>query len=963
MARKSRGRTTSVRAAGIAACFCLTVIASASSRAAADVVCVPNDAIDGSCTSGKGAATINAGVALAVAGDTVLVDDGSYSELVTINKNVTLLSRNGRATTTISPPTSPAAALGTILVTSNTTALQIGGVGQGFTINGLDNTSPGIESAAIYFQGSHSNAQIRDNEIVAAGDEGLLTEYGATISGFVIDGNEFSGTTFTGTPGGQGFSQQFSLANVPRQLVVMGGGLGGGNTSNITFTNNVISGTAGGINPLGGAGQCASPPCEQGNNLVTIDSNGATITGNTFMGTTTRYGVSFRARGPSTTISGNTFDSTGLTATCGQTFQQSIGVDVATVASANTFDKGVYVNDSMGTIGVSVAAAAAAAPSGTVIEVLPGTYAENVVVGASLTLSGAQAGVGACGRVASESIIAPPSGVALTLVAGAAGSVIDGFTFSGGTRGIESTSGPLDGLKLLNNRFAGFSDAGVFLNDSGIDIDADANSIDGSSKTGAGDLFHLDTDNFAGFHFTNNCVFDGTTASGFFVDGNHNVGVSVTPRAPLFDGNTIDNCQTGTNLGTRAFTGGTISNNTFSNSGYDGLQGGIQNTAITQNLFTGNGRFGLALTSFGNMGVDRGAQNDTITNNCFTANGFAQSGAGLLFSSSQAPGTISTNTANQNNFALNATGATYGGTETIDAENNFWGCVTGPNTSTCDTAANANIDVMPFLSTAAAGPAECVSCTVAADCDDGLACNGSEVCNTGTNMCESGMALDCSGAADQCNAGVCSEPGICGPDPLPDGTACSTGVTCSVQDTCSSGTCVANSPDSDGDGVCDANERAGFSLRKVLIKDRPNGPNRDSWTALGELDTTTSPGNFITAVTTLGLKVILFHDGMLPLTEINELTFPACTEHGGRIKCSDPATRSKIIFRKRSATQFYYVKIKVKKQNLDLPVLADAPISVSLRTTEAATLIDRGDNIGPTGCKARSSTFKCRDVP
>ena len=213
--------------------------------------------------------------------------------------------------------------------------------------------------------------------------------------------------------------------------------------------------------------------------------------------------------------------------------------------------------------------------------------------------------------------------------------------------------------------------------------------------------------------------------------------MSVTPRTPLFDGNTIDNCQTGTNLGTRAFTGGTISNNTFSNSGYDGLQGGIQNTTITQNLFTGNGRFGLALTSFGNMGVDRGAQNDTITNNCFTANGFAQSGAGLLFSSSQAPGTISTNTANQNNFALNAVGCDYGGAETIDAESNFWGCVTGPNTGTCDTAANANIDVMPFLSTAAAGPAECVSCTVAADCDDGLVCNGSEVCNTGTNMCES----------------------------------------------------------------------------------------------------------------------------------------------------------------------------------------------------------------------------------
>ena len=117
-------------------------------------------------------------------------------------------------------------------------------------------------------------------------------------------------------------------------------------------------------------------------------------------------------------------------------------------------------------------------------------------------------------------------------------------------------------------------------------------------------------------------------------------------------------------------------------------------------------------------------------------------------------------------------------------------------------------------------------------------------------------------------------------------------------------------------------------------------------------------------MTTLGLKVILFHDGMLPLTEIDEPHLPRL--HRARAagsSASDPATRSKIIFRKRSATQFYYVKIKVKKQDLDLPVLADAPISVSLRTTEAATLIDRSDDIGPTGCKARSSTFKCRDVP
>jgi hypothetical protein len=62
------------------------------------------------------------------------------------------------------------------------------------------------------------------------------------------------------------------LANVPQQLVVVGGGLGGGgSTKNVAFMNNTVSDTAGGIN-TGGLEQ----------SKVTIDSKGATITGNTF---------------------------------------------------------------------------------------------------------------------------------------------------------------------------------------------------------------------------------------------------------------------------------------------------------------------------------------------------------------------------------------------------------------------------------------------------------------------------------------------------------------------------------------------------------------------------------------------------------------------------------------------------------------------------------------------------------
>ena len=162
---------------------------------------------------------------------------------------------------------------------------------RGFTVQGIDNPSPGVESAALYFQGDHAGAAIVEgNELVANGDEALLTEYSATVSGLVITGNTFSGKTFAGTTaGGLGSGSQFTTPNVPRQLVVIGGGPGGGNTSDVTFTNNDVTGTAGGLNADG---------LEQGNNLVTVDAAGATITGNTFRGTTTRYGVSLRAGRP-----------------------------------------------------------------------------------------------------------------------------------------------------------------------------------------------------------------------------------------------------------------------------------------------------------------------------------------------------------------------------------------------------------------------------------------------------------------------------------------------------------------------------------------------------------------------------------------------------------------------------------------------------------------------------------------
>ncbi len=354
---------------------------------------------------------------------------------------------------------------------------------------------------------------------------------------------------------------------------------------------------------------------------------------------------------------------------------------------------------------------------GTVI-VYAGNYPENVFLNKTLSLRGAQFGVDARGRVAAESIVTPASAArALELRTGSAGSVIDGFTFSGGTLVgtsglIESTSGPLNNLQLSNNRFTSFPGRAVNLNDTGTDITVNQNEINGSGNTAAvSGVFHLDTDLFNGFHFTNNTVTGAQFTEGFFVDGNHNVGPSGA-RNPQISGNVLSSNNVGANLGTRAFgslltpNAGTISNNAFSSNNFDGLQGGMQHVLISGNTFANNGRFGLALTSFGNMGADRGAQNTLVISNTFSGDDFVTPQAGISFSNAQAAGTIATNQAHFNRIVGNDSGVVYNGTESINIENNWWGCNFGPGTggAGCSGTPNgksgtgaANLDADPWI--------------------------------------------------------------------------------------------------------------------------------------------------------------------------------------------------------------------------------------------------------------------------
>ena len=85
------------------------------------------------------------------------------------------------------------------------------------------------------------------------------------------------------------------------------------------------------------------------------------------------------------------------------------------------------------------------------------------------------------------------------------------------------------------------------------------------------------------------------------------------------------------------------------------------------------------------------------------------------------------------------------------------------------------------------------TCTTDADCSDGDACNGIEVCNLGT--CEPGTPVVCT-ALDQCHvAGVCDPAtGICSDPAAVDGTACDDADACTQTDTCQAGVCTGANP-------------------------------------------------------------------------------------------------------------------------------------------------------------------------
>jgi len=238
-------------------------------------------------------------------------------------------------------------------------------------------------------------------------------------------------------------------------------------------------------------------------------------------------------------------------------------------------------------------------------------------------------------------------------------------------------------------------------------------------------------------------------------------------------------------------------------------------------------------------------------------------------------------------------------------------------------------------------------------CNDGDLCTQSDSCSAGT--CTGSNPVVC-GALGQCQAGGTCDPltGDCGSTPAPDGTACSGGsaTACSQPDSCLAGTCVVGGGgDSDGDGICDADDDcptvadsaqrdldgdgigdacdandAPFALTRVGVKASNGKTDANGGVLVRGMLSIVAPDTFGASA---GLSVRVTDGGSLDTT-LAWSASECVTSRTGRIRCrsaADPATQAN--FRSRRATPGVY-KVMVRLAHLPIQGPFAGPVQITV---------------------------------
>ncbi len=304
----------------------------------------------------------------------------------------------------------------------------------------------------------------------------------------------------------------------------------------------------------------------------------------------------------------------------------------------------------------------------------------------------------------------------------------------------------------------------------------------------------------------------------------------------------------------------------------------------------------------------------------------------------------------ENNSIVTATGGSGNGVrnggsgETVDAENNYWGCADGPGMVGCSDTAGL-VDSDPFQTEEAA----CVACSTNADCDDGLACNGVETCDGGSAMCQAGTAVDCDDM-NECTTDACNEPGgTCTNDAVADDTVCDDGLTCTVDATCQTGVCDGPADDN-MDMICDLDQA--MTITSVAIKGEKAGKSNGKVGARGIVQTA-PPGDVLDIADDITLRV---EDSDATSVEYTFLTSECSSKAGGtKIKCKSTDKSSKILFKPaKDLPDAFAMKGNIKKVSGIAGPFTE-PLTATLTYGGG---ISRSGAL--SGCKNKPNLSKCK---
>ena len=627
--------------------------------------------------------TIQAGVnAAASSGDTVLVDPGTYPELVVVTKSVTLLGAqagNPGFGSRVGDESIVGTSDGAFQILANNVVID------GFTISGVDGNS-GVSSlgAGIWTTGTTSGHGIRNN-ILTGNTIGLYLNSDGTFPS-VVEGNLFDSNNAPGGGSGDAIYSDQGANRITIQdnrftgqdsaAMVFAGGFppATATQSDIAVADNVF------VNDAGGA--------------VFFFTTGLQITGNSW---TNSAGTSVFLGGGvhDVAITGNTFQTAAfrgirvLAGLYGDTeldtnvvaqFNDFIanaaeGLRVDTASYSGTFDAtcnwwgdpsgpviasnpggtgdeifdagGVVhfvpwlsssipnpcgagpvhldigsngvVDVSFGTIGPAVSSA----HNGDTISVDAGTYPELVVVDKSLTFRGAESGVDACGgRAGPESIVGSSEGAFLLF---ADHITLDGFTVAGVTGGYTAgiyASGGFSGYDIRND-IVRDNVFGLYFNSNGAFASrAEFNLFENNNNPGAASGNGIYSDQ--GAHdvgVTGNCFVGNANTAMLFVGG---AGGTSTSQSDLsITANRADN-----SIALVATDRGLIADNVLTlDPAIAGtgifLGGGVTNVVITGNTVENSPYSGIRATvDPANFGISAPNTDLTVATNVLHGNAF-----------------------------------------------------------------------------------------------------------------------------------------------------------------------------------------------------------------------------------------------------------------------------------------------------------------------------------------------------